>query len=575
MRRNSVVKPNRKMPLKAHLANCSVVVTMQSGKVQLFCGAAEFTSQRLSAMRFKLGAYIESLVGKYRSENRDPVVPSESVPAQRLPRSCHNLFLRAVLLGSVCCVQSLTVMAQEPVGKASEAQKLTTPAKEELSLAPAKVDVKPVAYDEEIRKRLKRVLDATDWFTDPQVRVEEGVVFLNGKVESDELKKWAGDLARNTQDVVAVANGLQVTQQSIWDFSQPWGGVMLLWHDFFRALPFLVLAFLILALTLGSALLTTRGAHVLLRSRIRTKLLQNVIARTVGGFVVLCGIYLILRVSGLTQLALTLVGGTGLIGLIVGIAFRDITENFLASIFLSMQPPFETGDLVEISGVTGYVQQLNMRTTILMTLDGNLVQIPNSVVYKSSLSNFTTNANRREDFVVGIGYDDAINEAQEIALGVLLNHPAVLNDPEPAVLADSLGASTANLRVYFWINGREHSWLKVRSSVIRLVKRAFQEHGISMPDEAREVIFPQGIPVTMLEGKPVEVRAGTQGKQFSAEARHKELDVVSTKAEAGLYSEATVIEGQARQAQTLKEGENLLPGTSATVTEKQTKEPNP
>lgn len=575
MKRNSVVKPNRKMPLKAHLANCSVVVTMQSGKVQLFCGAAEFTSQRLSAMRFKLDAYIESLVGKYQSRNRDLVVPSESVPAQRLPRSCHNLFLRAVLLGSVCCVQSLTVMAQEPVGKASEAQKLTTPAKEELSLAPAKVDVKPVAYDEEIRKRLKRVLDATDWFTDPQVRVEEGVVFLNGKVESDELKKWAGDLARNTQDVVAVANGLQVTQQSIWDFSQPWGGVMLLWHDFFRALPFLVLALLILALTLGSALLTTRGAHALLRSRIRTKLLQNVIARAAGGFVVLCGIYLILRVSGLTQLALTLVGGTGLIGLIVGIAFRDITENFLASIFLSMQPPFETGDLVEISGVTGYVQQLNMRTTILMTLDGNLVQIPNSVVYKSSLSNFTTNANRREDFVVGIGYDDAINEAQEIALGVLLNHPAVLNDPEPAVLADSLGASTANLRVYFWINGREHSWLKVRSSVIRLVKRAFQEHGISMPDEAREVIFPQGIPVTMLEGKPVEVRAGTQGKQFSAEARHKELDVVSTKAEAGLYSEATVIEGQARQAQTLKEGENLLPGTSATVAEKQTKEPNP
>ncbi|MEO8605059.1 MAG: mechanosensitive ion channel domain-containing protein, partial [bacterium] len=70
-----------------------------------------------------------------------------------------------------------------------------------------------------------------------------------------------------------------------------------------------------------------------------------------------------------------MVGGTGLIGLAVGIAFRDITENFLASIFLSMQRPFETGDLVEVTGVTGYVQQLNVRTTILMTLDGNLVQI--------------------------------------------------------------------------------------------------------------------------------------------------------------------------------------------------------
>ncbi|MGB5251389.1 MAG: BON domain-containing protein, partial [Sedimenticolaceae bacterium] len=333
------MKPNGEMPRKARFANCGVVVTVQGGKAQIFCGVAEFTGQRLPAMRFELGAYIETLVGKYRSRHLDPAVPSESVPAQRLPRSCHNLFLRAVLLGSVCCVLTLTVMAQEPVGKAGEAQKLTAPAKEELSLAPAKVDVKPVAHDEEIRKRLQRVLDATDWFNDPQVRVEEGVVFLNGKVESDELKKWAGDLAHNTQDVVAVANRLQVAQQSVWDFRQAWSGVMLLWRDFILALPFLVLALLILALTVGSALMTTRGIRALLRTRIRTKLLQNVIARAAGGFVVLCGVYLILRVSGLTQLALTLVGGTGLIGLIVGIAFRDITENFLASIFLSMQPP--------------------------------------------------------------------------------------------------------------------------------------------------------------------------------------------------------------------------------------------
>lgn len=513
-------------------------------------------------MRFEFGAYIEGLVGKYRSRNREPAVPGVSVPAKRLPRSCHNLFLRAVLLGSVCCVLTLTVMAKEPVGKTGEAQKLPAPVNQELSLAPAKVDVKPIAHDEEIRKRLQRVLDATDWFIDPQVRVEEGVVFLNGKVESDELKKWAGDLAHNTQDVVAVVNRLQVTQQSVWDFRQAWSGVMLLWRDFIRALPFIVFALIILALSAGSALLTSRGVQALLRPRIRAKLLQNVIARTVGGFVLICGVYLILRVSGLTQLALTLVGGTGLIGLIVGIAFRDITENFLASIFLSMQPPFETGDLVEIAGVTGYVQQLNMRTTILMTLAGNLVQIPNTNVYKSTLSNFTTNANRCENFVVGIGYDDAINEAQEIARKVLMDHPAVLNDPEPAVLADSLGRSTVNLRVYFWINGREYSWLKVRSSVIRLIKRAFQEHGISMPDEAREVVFPQGIPVTMLEGIPEDVHIATPGKQIPAVPRHEELDVASTKAEAGLYSEATVIEEQARQAQPLKVGENLLPRTS-------------
>jgi len=80
----------------------------------------------------------------------------------------------------------------------------------------------------------------------------------------------------------------------------------------------------------------------------------------------------------MTQVALTLAGGTGLLGLALGIAFREITENFLASIYLSIQKPFEVGDLVEVTGLLGYVQRVTARTTILMTLDGNHVQIPNA-----------------------------------------------------------------------------------------------------------------------------------------------------------------------------------------------------
>ena len=313
-----------------------------------------------------------------------------------------------------------------------------------------------------------------------------------------------------------------------------------------------------------AGLVATRGTRAFVLRRVQTNLLRNVIARSVGVLVFLIGTYIVLRVSGLTQLALTVVGGTGLIGLAVGIAFRDITENFLASIFLSMQRPFETGDLVEVAGVTGYVQQLNVRTTILMTLDGNLVQIPNATVYKSNLRNFTTNANRREDFVIGIGYDVSINEVQEVARKVLADHPAVLNDPEPSVLADSLGRATINLRIDFWLNGREYSWLKVRSSVIRLVKIAFQKHGISMPDEAREVVFPQGIPVTILDGKLGETHVVGPVNRLSAQPRHDEFDVPSTKAEGGLASEAGVIKDQARQVQPLNNGENLLKAASDT-----------
>ncbi len=459
------------------------------------------------------------------------------------------------------------VMAQVPEEGAGELQRSPVPGKAELSAAPEKVEVKPVARDEEIRKRLQSVLDATDWFLDPQVRVEEGVVFLNGRVESDELKKWAGDLARNTQAVVAVANRMEVAEPSAWDLRPAWIALSVLWRELIRALPFFAFGLLILALSVSAGMLATRGALAFLHRRIRAKLLRSVIARSAGGLVFLSGVYIILRVSGLTQLALTMVGGTGLIGLVVGIAFRDITENFLASVFLSMQRPFETGDLLEVSGVTGYVQQLNMRTTILMTLDGNLVQIPNANVYKSNLRNFTANANRREDFVVGIGYDDSINDAQEIARRVLADHPAVLNDPEPSVLVDSLGSSTVNLRLYFWLDGHEYSWLKVRSSMIRLVKLAFQEHGISMPDDAREIVFPRGVPVTRRDEKVRGAPAAEPGKPLAAELPHEGLAAVSTKAEAGLYSEAGVIEQQARKVQPLKDAENLLEGAVGTASD--------
>jgi len=483
--------------------------------------------------------------------------------------------LPAVLIATFWGALASAVVAQNPFGQAFGQPSQADGLDETPSPVPAQVEVAPVAQDEEIRERLQDVLDATGWFENPQVEVREGVVFLNGPTETAELKKWASDLARSTQGVVAVANRMEVREASMWDFNPAWSGLRALWRDFIRLLPALVFGLAILALSAFAGVLVTRGARAFLRRRIRANLLRSVMARGMGVMVFLLGLYIVLRVSGLAQLALTVVGGTGLVGLALGIAFRDITENFLASIFLSAQRPFETGDLVEVTGVMGYVQQLNVRTTILMTLEGTLVQIPNASVYKNNLRNYTANTNRREDFVVGIGYDDSISEAQEIARKVLIEHPAVLKDPEPSVLADSMGRATINLRVYFWLDGREHSWLKVRSSVIRLVKLAFQQNGISMPDEAREVIFPQGIPVMMLDGEGDAPRDPKPTRR-SPNALEDKPDAPSTQAEGGLSSEAGMIKEQARNVQPLNDAQNLLkaPTGSEPVAEKATSHPD-
>jgi small-conductance mechanosensitive channel len=423
--------------------------------------------------------------------------------------------------------------------------------------SPGKVDVRPVAKDDEIRQRIADILVATSWFGEPQVTVQEGIVFLKGTTESDESRQWAGDLAKNTEGVVAVVNQIEVAPATVWDFEPTLQVLNDLTRGLVRMLPLIVVAVVVIALSWAFARLTVYVLRRRLLTLSLSRLLREVLARAGGIVVMLVGLYLVLRIAGLTQLALTVVGGTGLIGLVLGIAFRDITENFLASLFLSLQQPFREGDLVDVANITGYVQRLTSRTTVLLTLDGNQVQVPNSTVFKSTIRNFTSNPNRREDFIVGIGYDDSISFAQEVALKVLAEHPAVLNEPEPLVLVDNLGSSTVNLRVYFWLDGGRHSWAKVKSSVIRLVKRAFQDAGISLPDEARELIFPHGVPVRMMESEgPAEPADRAPAKPTTEPA------TVATKGEAGLESEAGEIKEQARRSWT--PGENLLTPSSST-----------
>ena len=439
------------------------------------------------------------------------------------------------------------------LGLAGPALGQDAPAPDEgVPAVPEKVDVQPRARDAQIAQRLQEILEATEWFEAPAVRVQDGVVFLEGETDTQDYKEWAGNLARSTQDVAAVVNRIELAQRSPWDLEPALVGLRDLWRGIVRALPLLVFSALVLVVAGLFALAAAAVTRWSLRRRAVAPFLRSVLARAAGAVFFVLGLYVVLRIAGLTATALTVMGGTGLIGIALGFAFRGVTENFLASVFLSTQPPFRNGDLVEIAPHVGFVQRLTSRATVLMTLDGNHVQIPNAAVYQATIRNFSSNPNRREDFTIGIGYDDVIPAAQAVARKVISEHPAVLADPEPWVLVDALGAATVTLRVYFWLDGSAHSWLKVKSSVIRQVKRAFQDAGISMPDEARELVFPKPVPVQMLA--PVDEAQPPSAADRAPEAQES----AAIAAEGGLGSEAGEIEQQARRSRTPEEGEDLL-----------------
>ena len=471
----------------------------------------------------------------------------------------HYLFfiMTLGLLSFLLCLSAsfapVAVFAQNGQGNGSGI--VVTPAATETIQPPDKVEVQPVAHDEQIAARLVNILRSTGWFTKPQVTVNEGVVFLDGVTQSLDHRTWAGNLARNTQDVVAVVNRIQVLERSPWDFTPALDEVRSLVRSAVLTLPLLLFGVLILTIAWFATRYAARLARRLLRGRLPNPFLRDLIASLLATPVFLLGLYLILQLAGLTRLALTVLGGTGLAGLIVGIAFRDIVENFLASILISTRSPFALGDWIEIAGYNGLVQRVTTRGTMLMTFDGNYVRIPNAIVYKSNIVNYTANPHRRLDFTFGISYEDSITAVQEAVLRVLKAHPAVLAEPEPLVLVEKLGASSVDLHVYFWYDTRTHNWLKLKSSLIRLVKRALDEGGFTLPDAARAVIFASGVPV---QPERTHVENGAHEQPTKAPPPIPEAGVIATDAEGDLGSEEKAIQAQAQRARPLDEGEDLL-----------------
>ncbi|WP_297105526.1 mechanosensitive ion channel family protein [uncultured Devosia sp.] len=402
------------------------------------------------------------------------------------------------------------------------------------SVPEAQIPVSTEVPEKAIAARLRDILASTGWFTDIEVGVRQGVVTIDGISDSPEHRSWATELANSLEGTIATVNRLELGVDFASTFDRATSEGERLYRRVGQALPLVVLATGIATAAWFVSALVARMARRALRNRIPSPLLRGVVVRVISIPVLLLGIYFVLQVAGLTRLAVTLLGGTGLVGIIVGFAFRDIAENFLASLLLSVRNPFSTGDLINVAGETGVVENLNTRSTVLLTLDGNHVQIPNATVFKSTIRNYSSTPTRRAEFLVGIGYDSSVAHAQMLISGILRQHPAVLNRPEPLVLVDELGAATVNLRVQYWFDSRTYSPAKTNSALLRQTKNALLDAGIELPDPAREVVFPKGVPLVQTPDPATQVTS-------TGEKVRRERDAVemqeSTEGEGDLFND--------------------------------------
>lgn len=408
--------------------------------------------------------------------------------------------------------------------------------------------------DEQIVQRITDILLASGQFSALEVKSDHGLVSLRGTSENQEFISWAADLSKHVDGVVAVANKLELAAGSYISLDPVKSESINLWVQVKKWFPNVVLALAVFIIFMLIARFTPpllvkqfhRGSNP------NASLALSLVKKGLAIFIIILGIYFFLRLAGLTQIAVALISGTGVAGIILGFALRDIAENFISGILLSIQKPFRLEDVIEVTEHTGVVRKMTTRATTIIDFDGNHIVIPNSSIYKNIIRNFTANPKMRTHFTVGIGYDASIKRAQELALEAMSAEAAILDDPEPMVLIDNLGSSTVNLKLYFWVDAHQYSTLKVASKLMRIIIRAFESNGISMPDDAREVVFPNGITVvTKHEPAPTP---DTDVAPAPATRDHEDLDPGFE----NLNSEAELIKKQAASSRDPNEGKNLI-----------------
>jgi len=303
-----------------------------------------------------------------------------------------------------------------------------------------------------------------------EVHVEDGVARLQGQALTSLVRTDAEARARTVPGLRDVDNRIE----SVWDVPGRLRPVVEHLRDraieIVALLPLLVIALLVLAVFWMLARGTARRRWLF--ARIQHPFLRELMQHVVQAAVFALGLLVALEIVGATAMVGAVLGAAGVVSLVAGLAFRDLAENYLATVLLSLRQPFEPDDHVDIAGHEGRVLRLTSRATILMTLDGNHVHVPNSMVFKGVITNYSRNPLRRFDFVAPLAKTADIGPAQERALEALQRLPSAMDDPGPRVEIASLLVDRVELRCFGWVDQREHDVEKTRSEAQRAVAAA-------------------------------------------------------------------------------------------------------
>jgi len=237
-----------------------------------------------------------------------------------------------------------------------------------------------------------------------------------------------------------------------------------------------------------AALLASKILTLQLRRRFKDKINKEnleLLAKALSYGIMIIAIVWILPTIGIEPSGLIVAGG--IVALAIGFAGQSIIGNLISGIFLMGERPIKIGDLVEISGNLGFVEDIHIISTSIRTLEGNFIRIPNETVFSSSITNYTSTPVRRFEYVVGIRYADDAVKAIQVIKDIINAHPLALVNPAPHVYVENLGDNSVDIMVRIWSPSTE--WFGVKMELLWKIKTAIEEAGIEIPFPQRVVWF--------------------------------------------------------------------------------------
>jgi small-conductance mechanosensitive channel len=274
-------------------------------------------------------------------------------------------------------------------------------------------------------------------------------------------------------------------------------GIPLAWNAALPAIKLsLVQIFLLVALLIGVFWISSRTKRFLFNRLLAEsgldRSLQYAIAQIISNVVLVVGVLIVLENTGIHLGALAVFAGA--VGVGVGFGLQNIASNFISGLVILAERPITIGDRVEVAGITGQVQQIRARSTVIRTNDNISMIVPNSKFIDSPVTNWHYGDQRvRFRIPVGVAYGSDIAKVREALLAAGRENPNTLKDPAPSVFLKKFGDNSIDFELVVWSSEMSARPSRYRSDLNFAIEHKFREAGIELPFPQRDLRIRSGV----------------------------------------------------------------------------------